>query len=185
MKRSAFAVILSLVTILVIGAPGYSEDLVLNHTPVKVLFSPGAGCTQAIIDQINSAKKEILVQAYLLTSRPIAEALVQAHKRAVKVEILLDKSKMPANHSTATFLARSGIPTFVDGVHTTAHNKVMTIDGETIITGSFNFTKQAEEKNAENLLIIKSEEMTKLYRDNWEKHKEHSEAYKRWIAPDG
>lgn len=53
----------------------------------------------------------------------------------------------------------------------------MIIDGTTVISGSFNFTKSAEEKNAENLLIIKSEEMAKLYKDNWNRHREHSEEY--------
>jgi len=53
----------------------------------------------------------------------------------------------------------------------------MIIDGNTVITGSFNFTKAAECKNAENLLIIKSEEIAKLYIDNWMNHKAHSEPY--------
>ena len=53
----------------------------------------------------------------------------------------------------------------------------MIIDKETLITGSFNFTKAAEEKNAENLLVIKSKELAKEYLDNWHKHKEHSEKY--------
>jgi phosphatidylserine/phosphatidylglycerophosphate/cardiolipin synthase-like enzyme len=55
----------------------------------------------------------------------------------------------------------------------------MIIDRETVITGSFNFTKAAEEKNAENLLIIKSKELAKVYIDNWYKHKEHSERNKQ------
>lgn len=55
--------------------------------------------------------------------------------------------------------------------------KVMIIDQETVITGSFNFTRAAEEKNAENLLIIKSKELAKIYIDNWNTHKGHSEPY--------
>jgi len=70
-----------------------------------------------------------------------------------------------------------GIPTYIDAAHAIAHNKIMIIDRETVITGSFNFTKAAEEKNAENLLIIKNKELAKIYLDNWERHKEHSEKY--------
>jgi phosphatidylserine/phosphatidylglycerophosphate/cardiolipin synthase-like enzyme len=55
----------------------------------------------------------------------------------------------------------------------------MIIDKAKVITGSFNFTKAAEEKNAENLLIISSKELAKLYLDNWQRHKGHSEAYGR------
>jgi phosphatidylserine/phosphatidylglycerophosphate/cardiolipin synthase-like enzyme len=46
-----------------------------------------------------------------------------------------------------------------------------------VITGSFNFTNAAEEKNAENLLIIKSKGLAKSYADNWHKHRQHSEPY--------
>ena len=53
----------------------------------------------------------------------------------------------------------------------------MIIDGKTVITGSFNFTKAAETKNAENLLIIQSPELAKLYIENWRHHREHSEPY--------
>jgi phosphatidylserine/phosphatidylglycerophosphate/cardiolipin synthase-like enzyme len=53
----------------------------------------------------------------------------------------------------------------------------MIIDQSTVITGSFNFTRAAEEKNAENLLIIKSKELAGIYIDNWKKHREHSERY--------
>ena len=51
----------------------------------------------------------------------------------------------------------------------------MIIDDLTVITGSFNFSKAAETKNAENLVIVRSQEMAKLYKDNWNEHKEHSE----------
>ena len=77
----------------------------------------------------------------------------------------------------ATFLANSKIPTFIDSIHAIAHNKVIIIDKNTVITGSFNFTKAAESKNAENLLIIKSDEIAKLYIENWKNHKEHSGPY--------
>jgi phosphatidylserine/phosphatidylglycerophosphate/cardiolipin synthase-like enzyme len=53
----------------------------------------------------------------------------------------------------------------------------MIIDRETVITGSFNFTKAAEEKNAENLLVIKSKELAGIYIDNWKKHLERSVRY--------
>jgi phosphatidylserine/phosphatidylglycerophosphate/cardiolipin synthase-like enzyme len=71
----------------------------------------------------------------------------------------------------------AGIPTYIDAKHAIAHNKVMIIDQMTVITGSFNFTKAAEVNNAENLLVIRSKELAKIYLDNWRKHEEHSEKY--------
>ena len=67
--------------------------------------------------------------------------------------------------------------TYIDSRHAIAHNKIMIIDKETVITGSFNFTKAAEEKNAENLLIMKNKELAKVYIENWYKHKKNSERY--------
>ena len=120
----------------------------------EVYFSPHGGCTDAIIRELNKAKSTILIQAYSFTSAPIAKALLNAHKRGVKVEVILDKSQRTQKYSSATFLYNPGIPVKIDAQHAIAHNKVMIIDGETVITGSFNFTKAAEENNAENLLVI-------------------------------
>lgn len=66
---------------------------------------------------------------------------------------------------------------FPEDAHAIAHNKVMIIDGETVIAGSFNFTRTAEEKNAENLLIIKDKGQTEKYSKNWQDHGKHSENY--------
>jgi len=53
----------------------------------------------------------------------------------------------------------------------------MIIDGETVITGSFNFTKAAEESNAENLLVIRDKKLAEKYTKNWREHEAHSEIY--------
>src|SRR5438105_570757 len=89
------------------------------------------------------------------TSAPIAKALVEAYKRGVKILAVLDKSNETDKYSAATFLNNFGIQLLIDDQHAIAHSKVMVIDSKTIITGSFNFTKAAEEKNAENMLVIK------------------------------
>jgi phosphatidylserine/phosphatidylglycerophosphate/cardiolipin synthase-like enzyme len=176
--KKAFVVSLSgILTFLVFNFAAYAIELTLVNAPTQVYFSPNGGCADAIIKEITHAKSEILIQAYSFTSAPIAKALVGAHKRGVKVEAVLDKSQRSEKYTSASFLANSGIPTFIDAHHAIAHNKIMIIDKSTVITGSFNFTKAAEEKNAENLLIIKSEELAGIYIDNWNKHRQHSEVY--------
>jgi phosphatidylserine/phosphatidylglycerophosphate/cardiolipin synthase-like enzyme len=104
------------------------------------------------------------VQAYSFTSAPIAKALVRAHKRRVRVAVILDKSNRTAKYSAVDFTAHAGTPTFIDAVHAIAHNRIMVIDKVVVITGSVNFAKDAEEKNAENLLIIRSKELAQKYR---------------------
>jgi len=142
-----------------------------------VYFSPHGEATSAIRQALNNAKSTVLVQAYSFTSAPIADALVKAHKRGVKVQVILDKSQKTQKYSSADFLANSGIPTRIDAAHAIAHNKVMVIDNEVVITGSFNFTKAAEEKNAENLLVIHNKQLAAQYIENWRHHEAHSELY--------
>jgi phosphatidylserine/phosphatidylglycerophosphate/cardiolipin synthase-like enzyme len=174
MKRLA---VLSLFFLLSVAIASHATDLALRNASVSVHFSPGGGCTRAAVEEIGRAKKEILIQAYSFTSIPIAEALLQAHKHGVSVEAVLDRSQRSGRYSSATFLANSGIPTWIDDAHAIAHNKVIVVDRETVITGSFNFTKAAEEKNAENLIILHSKDVAKLYVDNWAIHRGHSQSY--------
>lgn len=142
--------------------------------PVEVYFSPRNGATAAIVREIDRARSEIRVQAYSFTSAPIAQALLKAHTRGIRVEVILDKSQRTGKYSSSTFLINARIPTYIDAEHAIAHNKIILIDRSVVITGSFNFTKAAEEKNAENLLIIRSAELVKPYLDNWQYHRNHS-----------
>ncbi len=110
-------------------------------------------------------------------SKAIAKALVNAHERGVKVQIIVDKKQRYARGSVVEYEWRSGVPTFVDYYHNAAHNKVVIIDGSIVITGSFNFTRAAEENNAENLLIVRSSSLAQRYIENWNYHKNHSGEY--------
>ena len=151
--------------------------------PAEVRFSPKGGCTEAVVDALRGAKTSVLVQAYSFTSAPIAAALVDAHRRGVRVEVILDKSQRTEKYSSADFVVHAGIPTRIDDRHAIAHNKVMVIDGTTVLTGSFNFTKAAEEHNAENLLVIRDAALAEKYAANWHEHERHSEPYAGRGAP--
>jgi phosphatidylserine/phosphatidylglycerophosphate/cardiolipin synthase-like enzyme len=145
---------------------------------IEVYFSPRGGATEAVVRELESAKGEIFLQAYSFTSVPIARALVQAHKRGVKITAVLDKSQRSEKYSSADFIRNAGIATWIDDRHAIAHNKIIVVDRATVITGSFNFTKGAEEKNAENLLVIKGDKsLSDKYVRNFESHLSHSEPY--------
>ena len=175
MKRSSFTILLLLLVSFALAA--CSQEKPSSPPTWSVHFSPKGGCTQAIIDELDKARSSILVQAYSFSSAPIAEALLNARKRGVKVEVILDRSQKTEKYSSLDFMANQGIPTRIDSAHAIAHNKIMIIDGETVVTGSFNFTRAAEEKNAENLLVIGDKALAAKYIENWKAHAEHSEAY--------
>ncbi len=146
---------------------------------VQVFFSPRGGATEAVVEALDRATNTVLVQAYSFTSAPIAQSLVDARRRGVKVAAILDESQRTEKYSEADFLAHNDIVTLIDAQHAIAHNKIIIIDEYLILTGSFNFTKAAEEKNAENLLVINDPVLARKYIANWHAHEEHSEPYAR------
>src|SRR6185503_11529261 len=93
--------------------------------------------------------------AYSFTSRPIAQALIEAKNRGVSVQAVMDKSNESARYTEAVDLVREGIPVRMDGRYAIMHDKFMVIDGVTVETGSFNFTRAAVERNAENLIVLR------------------------------
>jgi phosphatidylserine/phosphatidylglycerophosphate/cardiolipin synthase-like enzyme len=144
---------------------------------VEVLFSPKGGCQEAVVCEIKKARREILVQAYSFTADPLTYGLVEAKKRGVHLDIVLDKSNEVEKYSDLRIFLDHGLAPLIDHNHAIAHNKVMIIDQNVLITGSYNFTNQAESENAENLVIIKGHpELIRQYRQNFLAHKSHSKA---------
>lgn len=133
-------------------------------------FTPGADCTGMIVDRIADAQHQVLVQAYTFNSAPILTALSDATVRGIDVRVILDRSDEESARSAARWLADHGIAPLIDDQVGIAHNKVMVIDGGTVITGSFNFTRAAQDRNAENLLIVEGRpDLAGLYAANWQR----------------
>jgi phosphatidylserine/phosphatidylglycerophosphate/cardiolipin synthase-like enzyme len=150
----------------------------------RVHFSPKGGCTEAIVAELQRARWEILVQAYSFTADAITDALIAAHKRGVRVDIVLDHSNEKEPHTDLPRMLQNGLRPLIDDRHAIAHNKIMVIDGRTIITGSFNFTNQAEHENAENMLILKGQpDLAKQYQANFQVHKGHARVVDQSAKP--
>ncbi len=169
--------VLLAVLMLVLHSAASLGETVVRETSVRVCFTPGEPCGRAIVVEMDGAKREILIQAYGFTSKDLAAAAMRAVKRGVRVRAILDKSNRSDRYSAATFLAHAGAEVSIDARHAIAHNKIMVIDGETVVTGSYNFTRAAEERNAENVLIVRSKRLAEAYAENWRKHAGHSEEY--------
>ncbi len=144
------------------------KQMLVPDESVKVCFTPNQRCQSLILQAITQAQRTIHVQAYSFTSQPIANALIKAHEKGVHVQVLADKSQETAKHSKIQRLAQTGIPVLIDRNVAIAHNKVILIDDYTLLTGSYNFSKAAEYRNAENLLIIKNPKLAQEYLQNWE-----------------
>ncbi len=164
--KKAMATLATLLTVST-AAPIYSDTFPAN-TKYELCFTPGSNCTGLIVKEIDQAAQSIFVQAYSFTSKPIAKAITQAQSRGVEVNVILDKSQSKHNkYSAAKYFIHQSIPVWIDDEPAIAHNKVMIIDNNTVITGSFNFTRAAQEDNAENVLIIHDTALAKRYTTNF------------------
>lgn len=172
MKKFIFFI--PFVIFFVIASKGYSAQAYVNGN-VCIYFSPKGGSAKAIINRINQAKKEIYVQAYCFTSYPIATALINAFKRGIKIIVILDKSELHDKWSKMNLFFKSGIPVYIAYRYNIFHDKIILIDDKEVITGSFNFTYSAEDKNAENLIIIPSKSVAEIYLKNFFFHLQGAE----------
>ncbi|MEY4436313.1 MAG: hypothetical protein RLY41_594 [Pseudomonadota bacterium] len=153
--------------------PGNTRMNGIQAEVLGVYFTPPVGAAAAIVRTIDASEREVLVQAYGFTHNAIAQALVRAHQRGVKVYVLLDKKSEKTNRYVIDMLTQAQVDLRYDGKHAIAHNKVMVIDESVVITGSFNFTNSAETRNAENLLLLKSGELARRYKSEWQIHWDH------------
>lgn len=177
MKKIIFIVLL--VIPLVCSADAFSPN-----TYYQVCFTPNTDCTAKIVKAIKKAKKSILVQAYSFTSRPIIKALASAKYRGINVKILLDKSLIinrSRYYSPIPYFQDQNIWIRIDYLPVIAHNKVIIVDDNTVITGSFNFTRAAQKDNTENVLIIDDSKLAQKYTDNWYKRAKRSISVKEAI----
>jgi phospholipase D len=144
---------------------------------VSVCFTPGGHCASFIADAIERAQREVRVQAYGFSSKPILDALVAARARGVDVAVILDRFSVA--YSGAGAVSAAGIPIWVDRSQSIAHNKIVVIDGTICITGSMNFSRSADKNNVENVVMIESEEVAKWYLDNWQARQTLSKPFEK------
>jgi phosphatidylserine/phosphatidylglycerophosphate/cardiolipin synthase-like enzyme len=135
---------------------------------IKVYFSPNGGCQQAVISEIKKAAQTIDIAMYYLSSGDIARALVQASHKSVRIRIVLDQSQEIEGASKSGYLIKQGLKVRYHLGFGLMHNKFAIIDGKTLITGSFNWTLTAEERNEENLLVLSDQELIEKYRERFD-----------------
>ena len=109
-------------------------------------------------------KHYIFIPTFLITHTQIANELVSANKRGVDVKILMDANNVYTRNTKHAFLRSNGIPLKVENYAGKLHSKTMIIDDEYIIMGSMNFSNSGENKNDENMLVIKNNKLAKNYK---------------------
>jgi phosphatidylserine/phosphatidylglycerophosphate/cardiolipin synthase-like enzyme len=142
---------------LAIAAPAFGAQR--GMAQVEVAFTPGDDVEGLIARRIAAARESVRMQAYLFTDRRIASALFAALRRGVRVEVIGDS----AQHAQGGLpflrpLARAGARVYLDASAAASHNKIVILDADgpraAVVTGSYNFTRSAQTRNAENIVVI-------------------------------
>ncbi len=141
-----------------------------QDTPIAVYFSPGDECGRVLLETIDRARNTIEVAVYLITSRSLANALINAHNRGVTVRVYVDGENATESYSKAGYLKRAGIDVRRETGEGLMHNKFCIVDDETVATGSYNWTTSADLVNDENIVVIRSGAIARQFRKAFERY---------------
>lgn len=133
----------------------------------EVYFSLYDNPQKEIIKNINQAEAFINIAMYIFTDREIALPLVKARERGVKVRLYLDKDQVDYKYSQSRFLVQKGIKTRISSNNYIMHHKFAIIDNRLLLTGSYNWTFSANNRNDENLMIIDDPELIKIFQNQF------------------
>ncbi|CND40788.1 endonuclease [Yersinia pseudotuberculosis] len=142
----------------------------LASAKVQVGFSPDGSAERLVLNTLSQATVSIDLAAYAFTSKQVATVLLAAKRRGVSVRVLADKQSASDRYSAVTFLANQGVSVRLNGRYAIQHSKFALIDGETVQTGSLNYTHSAFTRNAENVVVIRGERaVSQAYQQEFER----------------
>jgi phosphatidylserine/phosphatidylglycerophosphate/cardiolipin synthase-like enzyme len=133
----------------------------------EVYFSLYDNPQKEIIKNINQAETSINIAMYTFTDKEITLSLANAQQRGVKVRVYLDRSQIESTYSISRFLVQNGIKVRISSNNYIMHNKFAIIDNRLLLTGSYNWTFAANNKNEENLMVIDDPEIIKIFQNQF------------------
>ncbi len=182
-RRSAGWLLALWLTAATFGPAALAREPLPASGSIEYAFTPWDDAEGALLNALQQARQTIHVQAYLFTSKTLARALIAAHQRGVRVEVLADRESMlKGENSQIPQLVAAGIPVWLETRYAAAHNKILLLDANqsdaAVITGSYNFTYSAQARNAENLLILRGNPaLARAYLANWQRHRSEAQSY--------
>ncbi|NPA26341.1 MAG: hypothetical protein GXO36_01900 [Chloroflexi bacterium] len=144
--------------------------LQINGILIENLFSPDDDVALRLLGLLRQAQSRVLVLAFTWTSDTLTQGLREAHQRGVQVEMGVDENALEARGNDLRALARAGAWIWIDESPGLLHHKVMVIDRRIVVLGSYNFTKNAETRNDENVLIVHDPRLAQVFETWWQTH---------------
>ena len=141
MKKALLAIIVSLV---LLGCTIPSQEVIVEAgKPIEVYFCPRDNCESKVVSLVDEAKLSIYCAFFDLDLEKLINAL-DRKSRSIDVRLVLDSDNY--------FKQTKGIPFVLDDKNQLSHNKFCVIDGNIVLTGSFNPTDNGNELNNNNIL---------------------------------
>ncbi len=158
---------IKLTTILLLTIILISHFFLISLAKTEVYFSLYDNPQKEIIKNINQAEAFINIAMYIFTDREIALPLIKARERGVKVRVYLDKDQVDYKYSQSRFLVQKGIKTRISTNNYIMHNKFAIIDNRILLTGSYNWTFFANNRNDENLMVIDDPGIIEIFQNQF------------------
>lgn len=133
----------------------------------EVFFSPHDDCAGAIVRALGRTRRAADIAVFTITDNRVADAVLQAAKRGVRVRVITDDMKSGDRGSDIERLERAGVPVRMDRSQAHMHNKFAILDGRTVLTGSYNWTRSAARENQENLVVTDDPALARAYSDEF------------------
>jgi phosphatidylserine/phosphatidylglycerophosphate/cardiolipin synthase-like enzyme len=138
-----------------------------TKTLAEAYFSPGDECLDALLRLLHHVRRTADICVFTITDDRLSEAILGAHGRNISVRIVTDNEKAADLGSDIERFKAAGIQVRVDRSHFHMHHKFAILDGETLITGSYNWTRGAARDNQENLIVTNDIRLAKPFSDTF------------------
>ena len=135
----------------------------IDGTSIQNCFSPGGDCAKQIVQTLNGAKSSIDFLAFSFTDESIGNAMLARSKSGVAVSGVFETTGSETQYSEYGRMKAAGLPVFTDGNPWSMHHKVIIVDDQIVIFGSFNFSESANTSNDENLLIVNNADLAHAF----------------------
>ena len=154
------------------GSPANTPHptVTVDGAQLEVRFSPDDGVENRLVELVHNAQTSVTVMAFSFTSDALAEALLDQARDGVRVRVVLDEEQAGSNTGGEyQRLKDAGIDVRLDGIPGQMHHKVLVVDGKWVAFGSYNFSRSAEVRNDENLIIAEDAELAEKFLGEFEK----------------
>lgn len=132
----------------------------IEDTPIDVYFSPDDSPRASLLDLISNAQESIYFMAFSFTADPLGEAVLARAEAGVTVAGVMETEQVKSNIGTEfDRFNQAGLDVYLDGNEGQMHHKVMVIDQNIVVMGSYNFTDSAETRNDENMIVIYNDQI--------------------------